>query len=441
MRFKQFIKLHMAFNISLLAACFLGFLLLSSCKDNDSSLSSLDNEKLKHSDTGVTSATFQEKSKTKKNDKKREELFNEVDSLNSASKDPNNPDQPGIKVFEGREQAPNPANTQKIDEELTKLREKYNPTYRITRGDTIEIAIPFEPDSRQVVNIRPDGTLGYLYGVEVMAEGLTYPELKDKIEAQLAEYYIKPKVDINGKTFSGSQVYIMGPIKSPGGHIIQNNTKLLDFLSMAGVLSQLPSANLLSYRNSQTNDVVDLTNSYMMRDGKILPIDFERLLLKREMKYNIYVRANDFLFFPSSYLSDISKTVYVIGAVSTPRTYQYTTSTTFMSAIAAAGGVDKYRADRNHITIIRKSSDKIINVNYIKVINGEEPDIMLEDRDIIYIPERGLYAASRWTTTVINEIIAPLQAIIQASSTSKAINMQDWNPTSDFGPTDGWMKE
>ena len=124
MRFKQFIKLHMAFNISLLAACFLGFLLLSSCKDNDSSLSSLDNEKLKHSDTGVTSATFQEKSKTKKNDKKREELFNEVDSLNSASKDPNNPDQPGIKVFEGREQAPNPADTQKIDEELTKLREK-----------------------------------------------------------------------------------------------------------------------------------------------------------------------------------------------------------------------------------------------------------------------------------------------------------------------------
>ena len=145
---------------------------------------------------------------------------------------------------------------------------KYNPTYRITRGDTIEIAIPFEPDSRQVVNIRPDGTLGYLYGVEVMAEGLTYPELKDKIEAQLAEYYIKPKVDINGKTFSGSQVYIMGPIKSPGGHIIQNNTKLLDFLSMAGVLSQLPSANLLSYRNSQTNDVVDLTNSYMMTRWK-----------------------------------------------------------------------------------------------------------------------------------------------------------------------------
>ena len=436
MKFKDFAKIHMTFNISLISALLLG-LMFSSCKDSS--------DELDTRGTGNTAATL-ETQNIRHDDIVREELFdnitpgtNESDSTYIEPKDKN---KPVVNVLEGtKKNKMTPEEQATVDKELEQLRQKYNPTYRITRGDQMEISIPFEPDSRQLINVRPDGTMGYLYGVEVKAAGLTYPELKTKIEKQLEQYYYKPKVDINGKTFSGSQVYIMGPIKQPGSHIIQNNTKLLDFLSIAGVLSQLPSANLLSYRNSQTNDVVDLKNSYMMRDGKILPIDFDKLLLKREMKYNIYVRANDFLFFPSSYLTDISKSTYIIGAVTTPRVYQYTTTTTFMSGIAAAGGVDKYRADCNHIAVIRKSANKLITINYNKIINGEEPDIELEDKDIIYVPERGLYSGSRWTTTIIGEIIAPLQAIIQASSTSKAVNMQDWNPSSSFGPTDGWMKD
>ncbi len=434
MKFIEFARMHLTLNISVLSAFLLSFILFTSCKD--------DND---YTGSGTTAATI-ETQDIRHDNEVREELFTEIpdeenEDGSTTVENPKEPDSPQLSIFEGKKKKISPEEQAKIDEELVELRKKYNPTYRITRGDQLEISIPFEPDSRQLINVRPDGTLGYLYGVEVKAAGLTYPELKTKIEEQLTKYYYKPKVDINGKTYSGSQVFIMGPIKSPGSHIIQNNTKLLDFLSMAGVLSQLPSANLLSYRNSQTNDVVDLSNSYMMRDGKILPINFEKLLLNREMKYNIYVRANDFLFFPSSYLTDISKTVYIIGAVNTPRTYQYTTTTTFMAAIAASGGVDKYRADRNHLVVIRKSADKIININYLKIINGEEPDIELEDRDIIYVPERGLYSASHWATTVISEIIAPLQAIIQASSASKAINMQDYNPTSDFGPADSWMKD
>ena len=434
MKFKDFAKIRMTLNISLISALLLG-IMFTSCKDNS--------EELDTSGTGNTAATL-ETQNIKHDNKAREDLFDNITpgttDSGSTYSDPNNPNNFKLKILEETEDKLSVEEQADIDKELEELRKKFNPTYRITRGDQLEISIPFEPDSRQLINVRPDGTLGYLYGVEVKAAGLTYPELKTKIEKKLEKYYYKPQIDINGKTFSGSQVFIMGPIKSPGSHIIQNNTKLLDFLSMAGVLSQLPSANLLSYRNSQTNDVVDLKHSYMMRDGKILPIDFQRLLLNREMKYNIYVRANDFLFFPSSYLTDISESTYIIGAVTTPRVYQYTTTTTFMSAIAAAGGIDKYRADRNHIAIIRKSANNIITINYNKVINGEEPDIELEDKDIIYVPERGLYSASRWTTTIIGEIIAPLQTIIQASSSSKAINMQNWNPASEFGPADGWMK-
>ncbi len=431
----HFITKHLKLNIILVILIFLGFFLLTSCTDQSS---------LQQNGSGTTAATI-ETQDISADDKVRTEMFNELPAKNpdqeSTYKIPGEPNDPAVEVFEGKDKVTSPQAETELDKELASLSQAYNPIYRINRGDTLEISIPFEPDSRQLVNVRPDGTLGYLYGVEVEAAGLTYPELKTKIEEELEKYYYQPKVDINGKTFSGSQIYIMGPIKSPGSHVIQNNTKLLDCLSIAGVLSQIPGANLLSYNNSQTNDVVDLKNSYIMREGKILPIDFERLLLKREMKFNIYVQANDFLFFPSSYLSDISESVYIIGAVTSPRIYQYTTDTSFMSAIASAGGVDKYRADRNHIAIIRKNADKLITISYNKIINGEQPDIALEDKDIIYVPERGLYSASRWTTTIIGEIIAPLQAIVQASSASKAVNMQDWNPTSDFGPTDVWMQE
>ena len=410
---------------------------IPSCKDDYTPSTTI--EELSTSGSGATAASSDDGK-----DMHAEVLDKPIIPTNKENTNKNNSNKllnSNLDIFEDLKDNIDPEKEKLLDQKLTELRKEQNPTYKINRGDTMEISIPFESDTEMIVNVRPDGTLGYMYGVEVHAAGLTYPELKETIEKKLEKYYINPSVDINGKTYSGSQVYVMGPVNNPGGIVIQNNTKLVDFLSMAGVLSKLPSTNLISYSNSRvTNDVIDLAHSYIMRDGKILPIDFERLLLKREMKFNIYMRANDFLFFPSSYLSDISKTVYIIGAVMTPRTYSYTTETTFMAAISAAGGVDKYRADRKHCVIIRKSSGKIINVNYVDITNGKIEDLQLQDRDIVFVPERGLYAASRWTTTVIDEIIAPLRSVIQASSTTKAINNQDWKPVSSFGPTDDWMR-
>lgn len=329
---------------------------------------------------------------------------------------------------------------QELAQLLKTLNQSANPAYRIHRGDVMEIAIPFEPESSRVVTVRPDGNISYLYDIDIPAAGLTYPELVETLKKELRTYYYNPGVSVNSKLFSGSQVYVMGPVDRPGPVPVQNSSRLLEVLATAGVLKLLPKDQVVSYSNANvTNDVIDLRNAYMMRDGQILPIDFHRLLMQRDMRFNIFVRPDDFIFFPSSYLSDVTKRVYVCGAVAVPRVYTFTTYGTFMSAVANSSGIEKYRADGNNCLIIRKDSGGIIRVNYNDIVSGTTPDIPLQDSDIVFIPERGLYATSRWTTTVINEIVAPLRSLIQSDTTVKGLNMQNWSPASNLGPVDGLM--
>ncbi len=328
-----------------------------------------------------------------------------------------------------------------LNEMLKDLNKPTNPPYLIHRGDVMEISIPFEPESTRVVTVRPDGKIGYLYDVDIPVAGLTYPEMINQLKEALKSYYYNPSVSVNSKVFAGSQVYVMGPVASPGPISVQNSSHLLEVLSKAGVLTLLPKDQLISYSNSNvTNDVVDLKNSYMVRAGKILPINFYALLIKRDMRYNIVVQPDDFIFFPSSYLSDVTKRVYVCGAVAAPSVYNFTTYGTFISALANSGGIDKYRADATKCVVVRKNAGKIITLDYNKIVMGKAEDIPLQDSDIVFIPERGLYESSRWTTTIIGEIIAPLQALIQGGSAVKSVNMQDWNPASNLGAVDNFMK-
>lgn len=319
---------------------------------------------------------------------------------------------------------------------LRELCQPRNPTYRINNGDLLEISVSGDSDTTREIMVRPDGYLNYLYNIEVRAAGLTYEEFKQELTQQLRNYYRNPDVTVIGKSFSGSLVYVMGPIKNPGEHSIQNNTSLLQVLAKAGVMSLIPQTSLTSANSTeQTNDVVNLQRAYMVREGHVLPINFEKLILAQDMRYNIYVQPNDFIFFPSSYLLEESKRAYVCGTVAAPHVYRFTTYGTFMSAIASSGGVLQYRADLKRCLIIRKSRKEPIIINYYDIIKGKLKDIPLEDSDIVYIPDRKLYKGSRWVSTVLSEIVAPLQSIINADTMLKMYNGQNWklnsNVTSD----------
>jgi protein involved in polysaccharide export with SLBB domain len=101
------------------------------------------------------------------------------------------------------------------------------------------------------------------------------------------------------------------------------------------------------------------------------------------MSQNIYLQPDDFIFLPSS----LYQAVYVLGAVTNPRSVPYTDQLTLVSALANVNG---YLRDAyvTHIAILRGSLNQphIMVVDYKAIISGATTDVPLEPGDIVYVP-------------------------------------------------------
>ncbi len=307
--------------------------------------------------------------------------------------------------------------------------------YRVRPGDSLEISIPYEEGTTRKVPVQPDGYVRYLFDVEVMAAGKTYKEIHDALLAKLRRYYKNPRVTVIGTNFQGNSVFVMGPVGKPGPHIIHHGTRLLDVLASAGVLALLPQSDNL-FETGKRREIVDLKGAYIARNDRVLEVDFQKLLIDRDLKNNnILLRPGDFIFIPSTLGSE--KKVYICGRVANPQVYYYTGDLTFMEAMLEVGGADTDNnsgvsgsySDTAHARacyIVRKNAKKPIKVDWPKIQMAKAPDIPLQNGDIIYVPERSLSYGSRVTSRVIGEILAPLKAVLNLDNTTKDYYRHDW---------------
>ncbi len=79
--------------------------------------------------------------------------------------------------------------------------------------------------------------------------------------------------------------------------------------------------------------------------------------------------------------------VYVVGEVKTPGPFRLRSETSFIQLMTMVGGFTDW-ADKKKIVITRKEkgAEKRIKVNYKKIIDGEEPDIVMKRGDMVIVP-------------------------------------------------------
>jgi polysaccharide biosynthesis/export protein len=295
-------------------------------------------------------------------------------------------------------------------------RQLYNPErepYVIRTGDTLQISIPYEPDTKRSIPVRPDGRITYLFDIEVMAAGLTYRELNALLCEKLSVYYKNPRVTIIGTEFAGNSVYVMGPVRSPGRHKINDSSRLMDILAVAGAMALIPQSE---FDQSSAREVIDLESAFISRENKIINVNFQELMMKRDLSQNIRLQPNDFIYLPSSY--SIDKKVYVIGQVVEPQIHRYSGEVSFMEAIASAQGIVEGAAWSRKCYVIRggmRNPKEVITISYNAIMNGREPDIELKSGDIVYVPKNPLSK----THEVLSTILSPLRAVLELDNMGK----------------------
>lgn len=252
--------------------------------------------------------------------------------------------------------------------------------FKLGPGDRLDVEMVGDLATRSVVTVGPDGKIYYdiLPGVDVW--GLTLPEARDRLEAEMGKYVReKPVIELDLREVASQQVWVLGRLNTPGVYPLGRPTTLLDAIAEAGGLGVTTPVG------GSPVETADLSRSFLMRGGHMVPVDFQRLLREGDMTQNVYLQPGDFVFLPSTR----SAQVHILGAVLQPRSERMAGSLTVVQAIALAGG-SVPGACLPNVAILRGSlaQPQIAIVDVRQVLHGKAPDVRLEPNDIVYVPYR-----------------------------------------------------
>jgi polysaccharide export outer membrane protein len=119
-----------------------------------------------------------------------------------------------------------------------------DPQYTVGVDDILEISVLQPDELLRVVNVAPDGTITFPYIGTVRVKDSTIPQIQEKVQAALADGYMKhPVVLVSLQESRSRKFFVYGEVTKPGTYAIAENTTVLRAISMAGGFSKFGSSS------------------------------------------------------------------------------------------------------------------------------------------------------------------------------------------------------
>ena len=293
---------------------------------------------------------------------------------------------------------PEPVNERDLTEQLKKLHTPDTSPYKITPGDQFDITVYEHPELtvRQII-VTPDGFVSAPLIGPVKIGGLSLVEATEALKKQISQYIRKPLVSLIPSRINGYNFTIVGRVNVPGCYPISiGNTRLIDAVAMARGLSE-------GLFHGDTVELADLENAYISRDGRLLPVNFQKALLRGDPLHNIPLKNGDYIYIPSV----MNSTVALLGQVGKPTYVGFKEGMTVLQALPYGGGLRETHSDE--IKVIRGGlkNPVVYTVNVTKMQEGKIMDFPLQANDIVYVPADGI---SDWNV-IVRKILPSLQGL------------------------------
>lgn len=233
--------------------------------------------------------------------------------------------------------------------------------YIIGEGDLLMISVWGEKELSQTVKVRPDGKVT-LPGVgEIMAANLTPNAMQNELTLKLRGIVKNPVVTVIVSEVTNNKVYVFGGGVSSGVYSLTQRTTLLQLLCQIGQQKPVlgtPATPAGAQASIQSGaQIADLRNAYVIRNKQKVKQDFYDLFINGKMSDDVVIESNDAIFIPAFR----DRNVYVMGAVTTPKSIPYRDGLTVVEALLEAGGFTKF-AKQNNTVIYRKDGDKEVRI-------------------------------------------------------------------------------
>lgn len=246
-------------------------------------------------------------------------------------------------------------------------------------GDVLNLGFYGETNLNKTdVVIGPDGRISYLQARDIMAAGLTIDELRKQLDDGLAKFYRAPRTLVTPVAFHSKKYIVMGKVVKKGVYSLDRPITVVEALARAQGLET-------GVLDRNTIDMADLQRAFLVRQGKRVPINFEKLFHEGDLSQNLQIEPDDYLYFPSTALKEI----YVVGAVRTPGVVTYTDDASVAASIAQRGGFSD-RAWKSRVVVVRGSLNhpETFVVDMLAIQDARSPDFKLQPKDIIYVANR-----------------------------------------------------
>lgn len=215
----------------------------------------------------------------------------------------------------------------------------------------------------------------------VEVAGLTLEEARMKIQNHYQEQIRDTEVFVTYRERIVRKVELMGQVALPSIPV-DGKIRLFDVLSKARVPTD---ANLFK--------------SYIIRDGKMLPVDMSKLIREGDMSQNIVMHGGDKIYIAEAHAS----TLMVMGEVARERTLPLPHGyLPLRQALAEAGGI-MYTGDKSYIQIIRGSiaRPKIYTLSWEHVIHLPNDSLLLMPGDIVYVAAKPITEWNRFISQLL----------------------------------------
>ena len=176
--------------------------------------------------------------------------------------------------------------------EIASLRRaETTPSYRLFKGDTINILAVGFPDGIGVNNITVgiDGYVQLPYVGSVKLEGLTLDEAREVLMESLGEYLRIPDMSLLITSYGSRKVYVMGNVASPGIHDLS--------IDRMNAYAALASAGGWTNRARSTRIQVIRVHDDMMYYRTLNMKDYTK---KHDLTQNVVLEDGDIVYVPAS---------------------------------------------------------------------------------------------------------------------------------------------
>ncbi|MBR7138070.1 MAG: polysaccharide biosynthesis/export family protein [Lentisphaeria bacterium] len=258
---------------------------------------------------------------------------------------------------------------------LQKLDEQKEPVYRINAGDKISIRVYNHPDLIMESLVTPDGAIGVMFAGQVQVAGLTLEEASKKIKKIYGQYIKNPELGVFAIDVRSQTATIAGAVNNPGMFVISNGMRLADLFAKAG-------GSAVRDFDDQMLDAADFQNSIIVRDGKILPVNFSLAIEKGDRWHNVKLKKGDYIYI--AVRSEVM--VSIIGSINRPHKRLWDNNLGVLELVSSGLGLKEQYWKYGVIIRGGMANPRFYRVDLDGILQGRCANVRLQPGDVVYVP-------------------------------------------------------